>query len=423
MVLYDRVSGLQGLSGVVAERDDQGSTPQTGWFRCLVQCACCKREALPSGSSSLCHHLLIAAMHRAFLTAAARSSVATASICAGAAGIGLWGQATCQGMPASGKRVHAADLLETSPVEPPPLPHSVHSKPETAYSVGVSTAKEAPRECQCMPCGVASLRAFDENAGDYDTVIGREEFFMGVGILRWWLLGEADGETLEVACGTARNLPHYKPRPPAAPSSPPGAGVTALTLVDASEGMLDKARVKARKHVHANGIGRVSLLCASAQSLPFEDGTFDTVVDTFGLCSMDDPESVLRELGRVCKPGGKVSCEVPVLRRAVAARGVAVCDRTPTTFCVCCGVPSLPRAGAAARARPWHVGVYQPHAGKRRAETPRQMGVPVQPRHRRHREALGSARGAVAAMALWHNARVRLQTPIRSRRALRCGSG
>ena len=34
--------------------------------------------------------------------------------------------------------------------------------------------------------------------------------------------------------------------------------------------------------------------------------TFDTIVDTFGLCSFDDPISVLKELQRVCKPNGKI---------------------------------------------------------------------------------------------------------------------
>lgn len=38
----------------------------------------------------------------------------------------------------------------------------------------------------------------------------------------------------------------------------------------------------------------------------FPSNSFDTVVDTFGLCSFHDPEQVLRELERVCKPGGRV---------------------------------------------------------------------------------------------------------------------
>ncbi len=38
----------------------------------------------------------------------------------------------------------------------------------------------------------------------------------------------------------------------------------------------------------------------------FPNGCFDTVVDTFGLCSYDDPVRVLQEMARVCKPDGKI---------------------------------------------------------------------------------------------------------------------
>ncbi|KPI87943.1 hypothetical protein ABL78_2982 [Leptomonas seymouri] len=44
----------------------------------------------------------------------------------------------------------------------------------------------------------------------------------------------------------------------------------------------------------------------AAEQLPFPDNSFDTVVDMFGLCSFDDPVRALRELSRVCKPGGKL---------------------------------------------------------------------------------------------------------------------
>ncbi|KAG2439369.1 hypothetical protein HXX76_004728 [Chlamydomonas incerta] len=38
----------------------------------------------------------------------------------------------------------------------------------------------------------------------------------------------------------------------------------------------------------------------------FAPGQFDTVVDTFGLCSHEDPVQVLKEIARVCKPGGRI---------------------------------------------------------------------------------------------------------------------
>ncbi|GLI64441.1 hypothetical protein VaNZ11_007711 [Volvox africanus] len=38
----------------------------------------------------------------------------------------------------------------------------------------------------------------------------------------------------------------------------------------------------------------------------FAPGQFDTVVDTFGLCSHEDPIQALKEMARVCKEGGKI---------------------------------------------------------------------------------------------------------------------
>jgi ubiquinone/menaquinone biosynthesis C-methylase UbiE len=50
----------------------------------------------------------------------------------------------------------------------------------------------------------------------------------------------------------------------------------------------------------------VTVLRAPAEDLPFADGTFDTVVSTLVLCSVDDQPRALRELRRVLKPGGRL---------------------------------------------------------------------------------------------------------------------
>ena len=50
----------------------------------------------------------------------------------------------------------------------------------------------------------------------------------------------------------------------------------------------------------------VTVLRAPAEDLPFEDASFDTVVATLVLCSVDDQPRALRQLRRVLRPGGRL---------------------------------------------------------------------------------------------------------------------
>ena len=50
----------------------------------------------------------------------------------------------------------------------------------------------------------------------------------------------------------------------------------------------------------------LSALVHVAARLPLSTGAYDCVVDTFGLCVYDAPVAVLRELGRVVKPAGRI---------------------------------------------------------------------------------------------------------------------
>ena len=52
--------------------------------------------------------------------------------------------------------------------------------------------------------------------------------------------------------------------------------------------------------------GSPLLALLQAGKLPYPDNSFDTVVQTFGLCSEMEPEAALLELQRVCKPGDTI---------------------------------------------------------------------------------------------------------------------
>jgi ubiquinone/menaquinone biosynthesis C-methylase UbiE len=103
------------------------------------------------------------------------------------------------------------------------------------------------------------------------------------------LWAQVDGyHILEVGVGTGKNFSYYP-------------GYARITAIDFSPEMLKQAaKEKERKKV------TVDLELMDVQSLYFADNSFDTVVATFVFCSVPMPLKGLKELHRVCKPGGQV---------------------------------------------------------------------------------------------------------------------
>lgn len=111
---------------------------------------------------------------------------------------------------------------------------------------------------------------------------------LGLWVLRRKLLGRARGRVLEVAVGTGRSLPHYSRN-------------CVLTTIDLSRAMLARARRRAERLDRA-----VTSAVMDAEQLGLRDHCFDTVVDTMGLCTFPEPVAALREMARVCRPGGRI---------------------------------------------------------------------------------------------------------------------
>lgn len=155
---------------------------------------------------------------------------------------------------------------------------------------------------------------FHKIASVYDSQISKEENVMLLPLLRRWLIYfHARGKVLEVGAGTGRNLDYYSFTTTATSSSKQKkdtvfssqVGVEEVILTDISDEMLLRAREKVKQHKHRD---RFKLFVADAKEMTkyYPNDTFDTIVDTFGLCSFDDPVAVLKELQRICKPNGKI---------------------------------------------------------------------------------------------------------------------
>jgi ubiquinone/menaquinone biosynthesis C-methylase UbiE len=141
----------------------------------------------------------------------------------------------------------------------------------------------------------------DRQAPKYDRQISFfERILFGEG--RAWVCSQAQGEVLELASGTARNLPFY------------GHDVK-LTAIELSPEMLAIGLKRAQDLGHP-----ADLRLGDVQSLEFPDESFDTVTCTLGFCTIPDTRAAASEAFRVLRPGGQllllehVRSPVPIVR-------------------------------------------------------------------------------------------------------------
>lgn len=134
---------------------------------------------------------------------------------------------------------------------------------------------------------------YDRYASSYEALDGGVAAdALGLSSLRAKAIARSVGNVLEVGVGTGLNLPLYE-----------STRVQKLTAIDLSPGMLREAAAAVERLPSAPPVAFASM---DAASLSYADGVFDTVVDTFSLCVMLEPELALAEMRRVCAAGGRV---------------------------------------------------------------------------------------------------------------------
>lgn len=103
------------------------------------------------------------------------------------------------------------------------------------------------------------------------------------------VVGAAEGRALEVGAGSGLNLPFYWP------------GAQEILALEPAP----KLVAMARRAPNAAGIP-ISFLEASAEAIPLDNRSIDTVVTTWTLCTIPNAASALAEMRRVLKPGGRL---------------------------------------------------------------------------------------------------------------------
>ncbi len=100
----------------------------------------------------------------------------------------------------------------------------------------------------------------------------------------------ATGDVFELGCGGGLNQEFYQT-----------SQISSFSGIDPHAGLLDDARARASARGWDNAIRE-----GVGENIPFRDASFDTVVCTFTLCSVDDPDQVMSEMRRILRPGGRL---------------------------------------------------------------------------------------------------------------------
>ncbi len=103
------------------------------------------------------------------------------------------------------------------------------------------------------------------------------------------VIPQAEGRVLEIGMGSGLNLPFYSER------------MSELIAIEPSPKLREMTQRAATANNHA-----VDLRDGSAEAIPLDDASIDTVVTTWTLCTIPDAHKALSEMRRVMKPTGRL---------------------------------------------------------------------------------------------------------------------
>ncbi|KAF7727942.1 Methyltransferase-like protein 7B [Apophysomyces ossiformis] len=152
------------------------------------------------------------------------------------------------------------------------------------------TTDPKPKVQAVTPSRFDTSPVWERVAKNYDKEIGWDELVMGIGIMRRWLVGQAKGDVLEVSTGTGRNFAYYKPDQ-----------VDSVTFTDCHSSMLNEAKSKFEGYKDQFHKTFVNFSQVDVDQSTAIKEKYDTVIDTFGLCSCSDPANALITMAESCK--------------------------------------------------------------------------------------------------------------------------
>ena len=132
------------------------------------------------------------------------------------------------------------------------------------------------------------IKSYKRVSGFYDYTFG-QIFRPGQKKLVSMMECTPTDKVLEIGIGTGTSYKYYPME-------------TEVTGIDISPDMLEKAK----KNIRKNNLQNKNVIMMNGEQLKFEDNTFDKVVGMYVISVTQNPNLLIKEMKRVCKPNGDI---------------------------------------------------------------------------------------------------------------------